>query len=73
MTPRTCLCGQVIEPSTEYGPAAQMLLKWYENGRSFGEPATRTKFFLCREHTNEVVEYMDAIAEGKSAALVVQS
>ena len=73
MTPRTCLCGEQIQYDEAYGPASQNLLKWYENGKAFGEPAVRKKFYLCREHTNEWVNYCSALAEGKHAALVVQS
>lgn len=72
MTPRTCLCGERLQHSEEYGPVSQMLLKWYENGRSFGDPATRRKFYMCREHTMEMVSYMEALSEGKNAALVVE-
>ena len=73
MAPRTCLCGEKIEFSEEYGPASSNLMKWYENGKSFGSPATRRKFYLCRHHTNEMVEYLDAIARGGDYVMAVRS
>lgn len=70
MAPRTCLCGGVIEWDEEYGPASQVLLKWYENGKSFGLPGTRRKFYLCREHTNELVDYLDCLHAGRGVAVI---
>lgn len=70
MSKRQCICGEVLTPDEGYGPVSQTLLKWYPHGRSFGEPATRRKFFLCRKHTNEIVTYLDAIASGKGVAVV---
>lgn len=63
MTPRKCLCGDVLPADENYGPVSQTLLKWYEHGRSFGEPGTRRKFFLCSRHTTELVDYLEAVAE----------
>ena len=63
MSKRTCLCGEVIESSEDYGPASQTVLKWYPHGRAFGDPATRSKFFLCSRHTTELVDYLEAVRE----------
>lgn len=70
MTPRTCLCGEVLPFKEEYGPASSNLMKWYPNGKSFGSPATRRKFYLCDKHTNEMVDYLDCIAEGRGVAVI---
>lgn len=67
---RVCLCGTEIPFKEEYGPASQVLLKWYENGTSFGQPSTRRKMFLCALHTNEIVDYLDALASGDNVAVV---
>lgn len=68
--PRTCLCGEVIPPEDTYGPVSNTYLKWYENSKNFGDPDSRKKFYLCRNHTNELVEYLDAVASGDDVAVV---
>ena len=67
---RTCLCGETIPADEDYGPVSSMYLKWYENSKGFGDPDSRKKFYLCRNHTNEIVEYFDALANGDDVAVV---
>ena len=68
--PRTCLCGQQIPWEESYGPASQVLLKWYEHGQAFGMPSTRRKMYLCKVHTNEIVDYLDALNAGDNVAVI---
>lgn len=70
MAPRTCICGRQLEWSQDYGPVSQNLFKWYPDGKSFGTPGTRRKFYLCREHTMEVTEYLEALHEGVPVAVI---
>lgn len=73
MTKRTCLCGEILEANEEYGPCSQLVYKWYQHGRSFGEPARRRKFYLCDAHTREIQSYLEAVASGQPVAVVLDT